>query len=162
MREFTVPPVAAIAATSNLTDPVWDNAEKYPRTPQFARKISGRWRDISCAQFRDEVVAVARGLIAAGIEPGQRVALMSRTRYEWTLIDYSIWAAGAVTVPIYETSGPEQVQWILGSAPSITVASCARRSRVNVPATAETLGRFPQHLHDHDQLARRGSRKHAM
>jgi long-chain acyl-CoA synthetase len=119
VREFTVPPVAAIAATSNLTDPVWDNAEKYPRTPQFARKIGGRWRDISCAQFRDEVVAVARGLIAAGLEPGQRVALMSRTRYEWTLIDYSIWAAGAVTVPIYETSSPEQVQWILADSGAV-------------------------------------------
>ena len=119
MREFTVPPVAAIAATSNLTDPVWDNAEKYPRTPQFARKIGGRWRDISCAQFRDEVVAVARGLIAAGTEPGQRVALMSRTRYEWTLIDYAIWAAGAVTVPIYETSSPEQVQWILADSGAV-------------------------------------------
>jgi long-chain acyl-CoA synthetase len=113
VREFSVPPLAVISDTANLTDPVWDNAEKYPRTPQFARKVGGRWRDVGCAEFRDEVVAVARGLIAAGIEPGQRVALMSRTRYEWTLIDYAIWAAGGVTVPIYETSSPEQVQWIL-------------------------------------------------
>ncbi len=65
------------------------------------------------------MVAVARGLIAAGIEPGQRVALMSRTRYEWTLVDYAIWAAGAVTVPIYETSSPEQVQWILADSGAV-------------------------------------------
>ncbi len=119
MREFSVPPVAVISDTANLTDPVWENAEKYPRTPQFARKVGGRWRDVSCAQFRDEVVAVARGLIAAGIEPGERVALMSRTRYEWTLIDYAIWAAGGVTVPIYETSSPEQVQWILADSGAV-------------------------------------------
>jgi long-chain acyl-CoA synthetase len=119
VREFSVPPVAVIKDTANLTDPVWENAEKYPRTPQFARKIGGRWRDVSCAQFRDEVAGVARGLIAAGIEPGQRVALMSRTRYEWTLIDYAIWAAGGVTVPVYETSSPEQVQWILADSGAV-------------------------------------------
>jgi long-chain acyl-CoA synthetase len=119
VREFTVPPVATVDETTNLTDPVWSNAEKYPRTPQFARKVGGRWRDVSCAQFRDEVLAVARGLIAADIQPGQRVALMSRTRYEWTLIDYAIWAAGGVTVPIYETSSPEQVQWILADSGAV-------------------------------------------
>jgi long-chain acyl-CoA synthetase len=113
VREFSVPAVATISEAANLTDPVWDNAGQFARTPQFARKVGGRWRDVSCAQFRDEVVAVARGLIAAGIEQGQRVALMSRTRYEWTLIDYAILAVGGVTVPIYETSSPEQVQWIL-------------------------------------------------
>jgi long-chain acyl-CoA synthetase len=119
VREFSVPPVAVISETANLTDPVWENAEKYPRTPQFACNVGGRWRDVDCARFRDEVVAVARGLIASGVEPGQRVALMSRTRYEWTLIDYAIWAAGGVTVPIYETSGPEQVQWILADSGAV-------------------------------------------
>ena len=68
---------------------------------------------MTAGQFRDEVAALAKGLIAAGIEPGDRVALMSRTRYEWTLADYAIWAAGAVTVPVYETSSAEQVEWIL-------------------------------------------------
>ena len=71
---------------------------------------------MTASQFRDEVVALAKGLIAAGIEPGDRVALMSRTRYEWTLIDYAIWTAGAVTVPIYETSSAEQVEWILADS----------------------------------------------
>jgi long-chain acyl-CoA synthetase len=113
VRELTVAPVAVVDEAANLTDAVWDNADRFPHDAQFARRQDGQWRDVSCAQFRDDVTAVARGLIAAGIEPGQRVALMSRTRYEWTLLDYAIWAAGGVTVPIYETSSPEQVQWIL-------------------------------------------------
>jgi long-chain acyl-CoA synthetase len=120
MREFSVPPVVAISETANLTDPVWTNAEQYPRTVQFLRSDgNGGWSDVTCAQFRDEVVGLARGLIAAGIAPGERVALMSRTRYEWTLVDYAIWAAGAVTVPIYETSSPDQVQWILSDSGAV-------------------------------------------
>lgn len=114
-----MPPVATVGDDFNLTDPVWENAERFPDYPQFAVKVGTEWRDVTCAQFRDQVVAVARGLIAAGIEPGQRVGLMSRTRYEWTLIDYAIWAAGAVTVPIYETSSPEQVEWILSDSGAV-------------------------------------------
>jgi long-chain acyl-CoA synthetase len=76
----------------------------------------GGWQDVTCAEFRAEVVALARGFVAAGIEPGARVGLMSRTRYEWTLVDYAIWAAGAVSVPIYETSSAEQVEWILSDS----------------------------------------------
>src|SRR5262245_8826930 len=133
MREFSVPPVVTIPATANLTDPVWDNAQRHPRTVQFQRRPrSGTgddsprpgpagtgWEDVTCAEFRDDVVAVARGLIAIGIQPGERVALMSSTRYEWTLVDYAIWAAGAVTVPIYETSSAEQVQWILADSEAV-------------------------------------------
>ncbi|PFG35467.1 long-chain acyl-CoA synthetase [Flavimobilis soli] len=74
------------------------------------------WRSITAAEFDARVVAVAKGLVAAGIEPGQSVGIMSRTRYEWTLLDWAIWAAGAVTVPMYETSSPKQVQWILSDA----------------------------------------------
>ena len=118
MREFSVPPIVTVGDAANLIDPVWDNAEVAPDTVQFVRPApagtEGRaWTDVTCRQFRDEVIAVARGLVAAGISPGDRVALMSRTRYEWTLLDYAIWAAGAVTVPIYETSSAEQAAWIL-------------------------------------------------
>ncbi|GAA4705062.1 long-chain acyl-CoA synthetase [Promicromonospora umidemergens] len=74
------------------------------------------WTAVSARQFEDEVLAVARGLVARGIEAGDRVAIMSRTRYEWTLLDFAIWAAGAVAVPVYETSSAEQVQWILSDA----------------------------------------------
>ncbi|MFI2485599.1 AMP-dependent synthetase/ligase [Promicromonospora kroppenstedtii] len=76
----------------------------------------GPWIKVSASQFEDEVLAVARGLVARGIEVGDRVAIMSRTRYEWTLLDFAIWAAGAVPVPVYETSSAEQVQWILSDA----------------------------------------------
>ena len=71
---------------------------------------------MTASQFKDEVVALAKGLVAAGIEAGDRVALMSHTRYEWTLIDYAIWTAGAVTVPVYETSSAEQTEWILSDS----------------------------------------------
>ncbi len=123
MHEFSVPPVAVIGAAANLTDMVWDNADAAPDTVQFARRETpgGPWLDVTCAQFRDEVSALAAGFIAAGINPGDRVALMSKTRYEWTLIDYAIWAAGGVTVPIYETSSAEQVQWILTDSGAVGV-----------------------------------------
>ncbi|MBM0232070.1 AMP-binding protein [Micromonospora sp. STR1_7] len=125
MREFSVPPIVTVGDAANLTDPVWDNAEVAPDTVQFARRDPATdgttYTDVTCRQFRDEVVAVARGLIAAGIQPGARVGLMSRTRYEWTLLDYAIWATGAVTVPIYETSSAEQAAWILADSGAVAV-----------------------------------------
>ncbi len=119
MREFAVPPVATIDEAANLTDPVWDNAALAPQAVQFARRTAAGWQDVTCAQFRDEVVALAAGLIASGVAPGERVGLMSKTRYEWTLFDYAIWSAGAVTVPIYETSSPEQIRWILADSGAV-------------------------------------------
>ncbi|HEX2771951.1 MAG TPA: AMP-binding protein, partial [Micromonosporaceae bacterium] len=119
MREFSVPPVVTIGDAANLTDAVWDNAETSPNSVQFARRTPSGWSDVTCRQFRDEVIAVARGLLAAGIEPGVRVGLMSHTRYEWTLFDYAIWAVGAVTVPIYETSSAEQLAWILSDSGAV-------------------------------------------
>ncbi|MEU8050919.1 AMP-dependent synthetase/ligase [Micromonospora haikouensis] len=122
MREFSVPPIVTVGDSANLTDPVWDNAETAPEAVQFARPAAAPasgWVEVTCRQFRDEVVAVARGLVAAGVSPGDRVGLMSRTRYEWTLFDYAIWAAGAVTVPIYETSSAEQAAWILADSGAV-------------------------------------------
>jgi long-chain acyl-CoA synthetase len=119
VQELTVPPVATVGEAVNLTDPVWDNAVQAPDAAQFCLRTESGWRDVSCAQFHREVVALAKGLISAGVEPGDRVALMSKTRYEWTLIDYAIWASGAVTVPIYETSSAEQVEWILSDSRAV-------------------------------------------
>ncbi|TDB75056.1 long-chain fatty acid--CoA ligase [Micromonospora sp. KC723] len=123
MREFSVPPIVTVGDAANLTDPVWDNAATAPGEVQFVRPApSGAGRiDVTCREFRDEVVAVARGLVAAGVDPGDRVALMSRTRYEWTLLDYAIWATGAVTVPIYETSSAEQAAWILADSGAVAL-----------------------------------------
>ena len=117
MREFGVPALAEIPALASLADVVFRRAEAEPGVVVLRRRLgAGKWQDVTAAQFRAEVTALAGSLVAAGIEPGDRVALMSRTRYEWTLIDYASWAVGAVTVPVYETSSAEQVEWILGDS----------------------------------------------
>jgi len=99
--------------TGNLTDDVVTNGREAPGAVVFRRRVDSVWEDVTADTFLAEVRAVAKGLIASGIEPGDRVALISRTRYEWTLVDYAIWFAGAVTVPVYETSSAEQIGWIL-------------------------------------------------
>src|SRR5262249_54067666 len=92
---------------------IWSNAEKHGDTIQFRKPGPGGWVDVTCREFRDEVATLAAGMIRAGISSGDRVGLMSKTRYEWAVIDYAIWTVGAVTVPIYDTSSAEQVEWIL-------------------------------------------------
>ncbi|GHJ58132.1 long-chain-fatty-acid--CoA ligase [Nocardioides sp. OK12] len=114
MREFSTPLTIEVPATGNLTDDVVTNAEQAPDAVVFSRPgPDGDWHDVTAAAFLAEVTGVAKGLVAAGVEAGDRVALISKTRYEWTLLDYAIWFAGAVTVPVYETSSQEQVGWIL-------------------------------------------------
>ena len=113
MREFSTPLTTEVPTTGNLTDDVVTNARDFPDTVAFSRRTDGAWSDVTAAAFLAEVSAVAKGLVAAGLEPGDRVALISKTRYEWTLFDYAIWFAGAVTVPVYETSSAEQVEWVL-------------------------------------------------
>ena len=97
----------------NLTHDVLDLLASRPEAVVLARRRDGEWHDVTVEQMHLEVTAVAKGLLAAGVRPGDRVALMSKTRYEWTICDYAIWWAGGVTVPIYETSSAEQVGWIL-------------------------------------------------
>jgi long-chain acyl-CoA synthetase len=102
-----------LPSTGNLTDDVVANARDHGADEVFSRPGPEGWVGVTAARFHDEVRAVAKGLVAAGIEPGDRVALISKTRYEWTLLDYAIWFAGAVSVPVYETSSAEQIEWIL-------------------------------------------------
>ncbi|WP_327275673.1 AMP-dependent synthetase/ligase [Streptomyces sp. NBC_01224] len=116
MREFSLPALYEVPSDGNLTDLIRRNAAQHPDVAVMSRKVAGVWTDVDATQFLAEVRAVAKGLIAAGIEAGDRVALLSRTRYEWVLLDFAIWSAGAVTVPVYETSSPEQIQWILGDS----------------------------------------------
>ena len=113
MREYSVPSTFSVSAEENLTDSVFSHAENFPSSPLFRRRLDGRWTDVTAAEFATQVTGVAKGLIAAGVAPGDRVGLLSATRYEWCLIDYAIWCVGGVTVPVYETSATEQVQWIL-------------------------------------------------
>ena len=117
MREFSIPAVAEIPASSNAADVVTRRAAEQPGAVMLRRKTAdGSWADVTASQFRDEVHALARGFIAAGVQAGDRIGIMSHTRYEWTLIDYALWTAGAVVVPIYETSSAEQAEWILGNS----------------------------------------------
>jgi long-chain acyl-CoA synthetase len=115
LREFSTPLTVTVPATGNLTDDVVRNAAEAPDAVVFSRRSPGseEWQDVTASEFLSEVRDVAKGLVAAGVEPGDRVALISRTRYEWTLVDYAIWFAGAVSVPVYETSSAEQVGHIL-------------------------------------------------
>ncbi|MBW4721655.1 AMP-dependent synthetase/ligase [Saccharothrix obliqua] len=141
MREFSVPATAAVAADENLTDMVQANAERFGNAVSFRRRVDGTWVDVTARDFAAQVLAVAKGMIAAGIGVGDRVGLMSKTRYEWTLLDFAIWYAGAVTVPIYETSSPEQVEWILAdsAAKAIFVETAAHEEAVDtiVPGLPE-------------------------
>jgi long-chain acyl-CoA synthetase len=116
VREYSTPMTVEVPQTGNLTDDIVSNARDHGDAVVFSRAGADGWRDVTASAFLAEVQAVAKGLIAAGIEAGDRVALISKTRYEWTLLDYAIWFAGAVTVPIYETSSAEQVAWILADS----------------------------------------------
>ncbi|MGW9040113.1 AMP-binding protein, partial [Streptomyces sp. NPDC055721] len=116
MREFSLPALYEVPTDGNLTDLIRRNASRHPDVAVMGRKVDGVWTDVTATQFLAEVRGVAKGLIAAGVEAGDRVALLSRTRYEWVLLDFAIWSAGGVTVPVYETSSAEQIQWILGDS----------------------------------------------
>ncbi|WP_037809837.1 MULTISPECIES: AMP-dependent synthetase/ligase [Amycolatopsis] len=133
MREYSAPAGKPVTDDENLADVVWANAERFSDVVSFRRQVEGTWLDVTAKDFADQVAAVAKGLIAAGVGHGDRVALMSKTRYEWTLVDFAIWAAGAVTVPIYETSSPEQVHWILSdsAAKAVVVETGAHRKAVD-------------------------------
>jgi long-chain acyl-CoA synthetase len=113
VRDYSTPLMAPIPQTGNLTDDVVRNGTEHPDAVAFRRRGSDGWSEVTAAEFLGAVRGVAKGLVAAGVQPGDRVALISRTRYEWTLVDYAIWFAGAVTVPVYETSSADQVAWIL-------------------------------------------------
>ncbi|MFI6638109.1 AMP-dependent synthetase/ligase [Streptomyces sp. NPDC050504] len=109
--------MAAQPQAGGLADAVFDNADSDPHRVALGRKSEdGHWTDVSAATFRDEVLALAKGLIAHGVRFGDRVALMSRTRYEWTLFDFALWTVGAQPVPVYPTSSAEQVHWMLHDA----------------------------------------------
>lgn len=144
MREFSTPAVRVVGKDENLANMVWANAEQFPASVSFRRLVNGSWLDITTNEFAEQVLGVSKGIIAAGLQPGERVGLMSKTRYEWTLLNYAIWAAGCVTVPIYQTSSVGQVEWILAdsSAKAVVVETSARHSMVN-----EIQQRLPELSH---------------
>ncbi|WP_199788114.1 MULTISPECIES: AMP-dependent synthetase/ligase [unclassified Streptomyces] len=142
MREFTVPPLATAPRVGGLADSVYDNAESDPGRTALARKdAAGQWRDITAEQFRNEVIGLAKGLLAQGVRFGDRVGIMSRTRYEWTLFDYALWSIGAQSVPLYPTSSAEQVFWMLHDA---DVSACLVEHEDHAMTIGSVVGRLPQ------------------
>ncbi|MFI2557613.1 AMP-dependent synthetase/ligase [Nocardia farcinica] len=114
MREFEVPASYTIPDDANNSDNVFRHAEQSPNAVLFnVPNGSGGWKDVTASQFAKTVTGVAKGLIAAGIELGDRVAIMAPTRYEWQVLDFAVWAAGGCTVAIYDSSSAEQAKWIL-------------------------------------------------
>ncbi|WP_285723999.1 AMP-dependent synthetase/ligase [Psychromicrobium xiongbiense] len=120
MQEIIVPPAVIIPEESNTTTLLERHATSGADPVLFAvLDAAGTWQDIRATVFRADVVALAKGLIAQGIQAGDRVAIMSRTRYEWTLVDFALWYAGAISVPVYETSAPSQVSWNLSNSSAV-------------------------------------------
>jgi long-chain acyl-CoA synthetase len=139
VKDIAVPPLVPAATEGNLSDLPARNGLERPDHVAFARREGAQWIDVTNAQFLTEVRSLAKGLVAAGVEVGDRVAIMSRTRYEWTLADFAIWTAGAVAVPIYETSSAEQISWIVGDADCVAVI-------LETPAHATTLAEVRDRL----------------
>lgn len=111
--EFATPPASKPFPVPNLARLVFKNAEEAPNDVAVLRRVGSDWKEVTCAQYLEEVKGVAKGFIARGVKPGDRLAIMSHTRYEWSLIAWAAWSVGAVTVPIYETSSSAQCNWIL-------------------------------------------------
>ncbi|MCX5203014.1 long-chain fatty acid--CoA ligase [Streptomyces sp. NBC_00237] len=142
MREFTVPPTAAPPQVGGLADTVFRNAEEDPHRVALGRKdAEGRWQDVTAARFRDEVLALAKGLLAQGVRFGDRVAIVSRTRYEWTLFDFALWTVGAQPVPVYPTASTEQVFWTLHDS---EVVACVVEHEDHAMTIASVIDRLPR------------------
>ncbi|WP_030743068.1 long-chain fatty acid--CoA ligase [Streptomyces sp. NRRL S-31] len=142
MREFTNPAPESPPPVGGLADVVFEYALTDPLHIALGRKDdSGQWRDVTSAEFRDEVVALAKGLLARGVRFGDRVAIMSRTRYEWTLFDFALWAIGAQVVPVYPTSSAEQCFWMLYDA---EVSAAIVEHEDHAMTIATVIGRLPR------------------
>ncbi|MGW2321131.1 AMP-dependent synthetase/ligase [Streptomyces sp. NPDC001680] len=142
VREVSVPPFAPPVTHGSLADLPFDNAETAPAQVVLSRKLpDGGWTDVTAAQFAEQVLAVAKGLIAEGLVSGDRIAVMARTTYEWTLLDFAAWAAGLVTVPVYPTSSVFQTRWILHDSGAVALIT-------ESVAQASAIGPELQHLPD--------------
>lgn len=126
MREFSTPALAPATEWEPVAADPHRWAAIEPERVVLSRTVSGHWQPVTAAQFSAEIRATAKGFIAAGIQPGDRVGLWSATRYEWSVLDYALGAVGAVSIPLYETEQTAEVAWILADAGS--VALIAERS----------------------------------
>ena len=121
MNEISVPALVPIASAGNLTNLVSERAWFEPERVMLSRALGDGWQSVTAKEFESEVRATAKGLVAAGINIGDRVAIMARTRYEWTILDFAIWYAGGCVVPIYDTSSAEQIDWILNDSGAVAI-----------------------------------------
>ena len=121
MNEITIPPLVPAATAGNLTNLIAERASLEPERITMSRPLGEGWQPVTAREVDQEVRATAKGLIAAGVQIGDRVAIMARTRYEWTILDFATWYAGAVVVPIYDTSSAEQIDWILNDSHSVGI-----------------------------------------
>ncbi len=135
MQQFDAPPLVPADPEANVTDILIDRVKATPNSPLFALPTAeGGWEDVTAAEFLASVKALAKGFVAAGIQPGDKIGLMSKTCYEWTLIDFAVWFAGAVLVPIYETSAPAQILWNLTDSGAVGM----------ITETADHFARFDE------------------
>lgn len=122
MQQFEVPIKVPVDPDANTTDLLVDRVAKTPDSALFSIPTGdGQWEDITAREFHRQVIALAKGFVASGIQPGDKIGLMAKTRYEWTLIDFATWFAGAVLVPIYETNAPSQIHWNLTDSGAVAI-----------------------------------------
>jgi len=121
MNEITIPPLVPTATAGNLTKLISERAWFEPERITMSRPLGEGWQPVTAKEVEEEIRATAKGLVAAGVQVGDRVAIMARTRYEWTILDFATWFAGGVVVPVYDTSSAEQVDWILNDSHSVAI-----------------------------------------
>ncbi|MPY60579.1 AMP-dependent synthetase/ligase [Streptomyces spongiae] len=173
-REVSAPPLVAPVTYGSLADLPFENAETAPKDIVLSRRAeAGRWTHVTAAEFAEQVLALAKGLIAEGLMPGDRIAIMARTTYEWTLLDFAAWAAGLVTVPIYPTSSVFQARWILQDTGAVALvtetaaqASALGPERERIPdlqhmwvlekGHLDRLAEFGENVPDQEVAVRRG------
>lgn len=139
LKEFSVPAMVSAPTSGNMTDHIVENASTSPNQVVFSLQRGEAWVGVTAGQFLADVQAIAKGIIASGVEAGQRIGVMSRTRYEWTLVDYAIWYAGAISVPVYETSSAEQVQWNLMDSGSVALFAESAKNKAVFDQVAPDL-----------------------
>ena len=119
--QFDTPALVPAEPSANTTQVLLDRVRETPNGALFSLPVDGGWKDVTSSEFLEQVIALAKGFISQGIKPGDRVGLMCKTRYEWTLVDFAMWFAGAALVPIYETSASSQIQWILEDSEAVAL-----------------------------------------
>lgn len=139
MREFSVPASFTVGEYDNVVSSVYSHERDDPDHVIFRRLVDGNWVDVTSSEVADQVRSAAKGLIAQGVAPGDRVAILSATRYEWPILDFAILSVGAVTVPIYETSSAEQVQFVLDDSGAVAAFAEADAHGDRIEALRDTL-----------------------